>query len=186
MRTTVRIPRSHCLPRMPLIFLRHTKPYAPEGLCYGRTDLALAPGFGQAAQRLCDALPPVNTVISSPLSRCRVLAQTIAKNRDLSIKIDYDLIEMDFGAWENTLWGAIDRTELDTWADDFFHAKPHGGESVSMLQDRVRSALTRLDNSTTLWVSHAGVYRALMAETDHLDPWNARIDFAHFEAVNLS
>lgn len=171
---------------MPLIFLRHPKPNAPKGLCYGRTDLTLAPGLNRVAQRLDEKLPKVDTIVSSPLSRCRGLAQAVANKRGLPVNTDEDLVEMDFGAWENTPWDSIDRKELDLWADDFFHARPHGGESVAMLRERVRSALTRLDNKMTLWVSHAGVYRALMAETDHHDPWNAHIDFAEFEVVNLS
>lgn len=170
---------------MPLIFLRHSKPEAPDGLCYGRTDLALASDFDAVARHLHGTLPPVSAVISSPLSRCLRLAQAIADNRQLPIRNDEDLIEMDFGSWENTPWDAINRTDLDAWADDFFHARPHGGESVAMLQNRIRSALSRLGDRPTLWVSHAGVYRALLAETDHPDPWNVRIDFAEFETIEL-
>jgi len=170
---------------MSLIFLRHSKPDAPEGLCYGRTNLALAPGLDAISDRLDHTLPSFTRILTSPLSRCLRLAQLIANKRQLEFEVDPNLIEMDFGTWENTPWGAISRSQLDTWADDFFHARDHGGESVNMLQTRVRTALTNHDKTPTLWVSHAGVYRALMAETDHPDPWNARIDFAAFDTVTL-
>ena len=170
---------------MPLIFLRHSKPDAADGLCYGRTDLELAPGLDAIVQRLDETLPDVTRIVSSPLTRCQILAQALGHKRQIKTETDHNLIEMDFGTWENTRWNDIDRHALDTWADDFFHARPHGGESVAMLQKRVRTALRSLDNTPTLWVSHAGVYRALMAQTNHPDPWNARIDFATFQAITL-
>ena len=80
---------------------------------------------------------------------------------------------------------AIAASDLDAWADDFFHARPHGGESVAMLQARVQKALSSRPNGTTLWVSHAGLYRALLAETEHPDPWNTLIDFAEFDILNI-
>jgi alpha-ribazole phosphatase len=170
---------------MPLIFLRHSKPDAADGLCYGRTDLEPAPDLDTIVQRLDETLPDVTRIVSSPLTRCQFLAQALGHKRQIKTEIDHNLIEMDFGTWENTPWNDIDRHALDTWADDFFHARPHGGESVAILQKRVRTALRNLDNTPTLWVSHAGVYRALMAQTNHPDPWNARIDFATFQAITL-
>ncbi|MBT8459143.1 MAG: alpha-ribazole phosphatase [Boseongicola sp.] len=170
---------------MPLIFLRHPEPVAHKGLCYGRTDLPLAPGFEVISKRISGMLPPIKKIVTSPLTRCRVPAQTIAMMREIPVENDNDLIEMDFGVWENTPWNDISRTELDAWADDFFNARPHQGESVAMLRNRVRSALSRLDEASTLWVSHAGVFRAVMAETSHPDPWNATIGFAEFHAFDL-
>lgn len=137
------------------------------------------------AEELDKSLPNVTKIISSPLSRCRLLAEAIGKKKQIAVNEDEDLIEMNFGAWENKLWDTIERAELDAWADDFFDARPHGGESVAMLQTRVRSAVARLDQEPTLWVSHAGVYRALLAQTDHPDPWNAQIGFAEFRIIDL-
>ncbi|SMX22581.1 histidine phosphatase family protein [Boseongicola aestuarii] len=171
---------------MSLIFLRHSKPAAADGLCYGRTDLGLQPGLDSITDQLHADLPPLKRIITSPLSRCRILAQTLAGKRQIPLTIDANIIEMDFGTWEDTPWNAIDRDALDAWAADFFHARPHGGESVNMLQNRVRTALENIDDTPTLWVSHAGVFRALMAQTDHSDPWNARIDFAEFQTINLA
>ena len=54
---------------------------------------------------------------------------------------DERLREFDFGTWEGVRWDAIPRAELDAWAADFFHARPHGGESVHMLRERVETAI---------------------------------------------
>ena len=50
---------------------------------------------------------------------------------------------MDFGRWEGLPWSAVPRAELDAWAADLMHARPHGGESVAMLLARTRRALAR-------------------------------------------
>ena len=170
---------------MSLIFLRHTRPDVPDGTCYGRTDIGLAPGFEETAGHILRTLPDIDHIVSSPLMRCRLLANAVATRRNLSVSINDDLAEMDFGAWENSSWNAIPRAELDEWAEDFLHARPHNGESVAMLQIRVRRALKNRSKGVTLWVSHGGLYRALLAETEHPDPWNAKIGFGQFDILNI-
>lgn len=170
---------------MSLIFLRHTRPDIPDGTCYGRTDVGLAPGWEAAADRLTSALPKIDHIVCSPLGRCRLLADYLSQHLTKPVTINEDLTEMDFGAWENTPWDDVPRQELDVWADDFYHARPHGGESVAMLQTRVRRALKRRSEGAVLWVSHAGLYRSLLAETEHSDPWNAQISFGAFDILNI-
>ena len=60
-----------------MILLRHLRPGAAEGTCYGRTDLALAAGWEAEADRLATDLPPVTAIRTSPLRRCRELARHI-------------------------------------------------------------------------------------------------------------
>lgn len=118
---------------MSLILLRHTIPQGAEGVCYGRTDLPLAPGLDVEVTRLLAELPPVMRIVSSPLTRCRQLAEAIGRARQHRVEIDPGLIEMDFGAWENRPWAELPRAQIDQWAEDFQNAKPHGGESVADL-----------------------------------------------------
>lgn len=166
---------------MPLI-LRHTKPAAAPGLCYGRTDVAPAPGWEAETEAILAALPPVAALRTSPLARCRQLAERIAGARALPLAIDARLTEIDFGAWENRPWDDIPRADLDTWAADFRHARPHGGESVAMLAARVARALA--DSSPeTLWISHAGVARAAAALTGHPEGWDLRLDHGAWIAL---
>lgn len=166
---------------MPLI-LRHTRPAIGPGLCYGRADLALPPGWEAEADTVLAALPPVAALRSSPLTRCRALAERISDARALPLAIDPRLTEIDFGAWETRPWDAIPRAELDAWAADFHHARPHGGESVAMLAARVAQALSETPPGT-LWVTHAGVARAVAALSGHPEGWDLRLDYGAVVAL---
>ncbi|MEM1086962.1 MAG: histidine phosphatase family protein, partial [Pseudomonadota bacterium] len=126
---------------MALILLRHTTPQVAEGICYGQTDLSLAGSFESEAQAALDTLPEFEAIITSPLERCRQLADFIGLQTNLNVTEDTRLMEMDFGAWEGVAWDDIPRDEIDEWAEDILHARPHGGESVAMLRDRSRTAL---------------------------------------------
>lgn len=169
---------------MSLILLRHTAPDVAPGTCYGRTDLAPAPGFEAEAQRLAHDLPPAMRVFSSPLSRCQRLAKHIAAMRGLSLRLDDRLAEMDFGRWEGLPWDTVPRAELEAWAADFHDARPHGGESVAMLTARVAAFLGQRRTTGALVVTHAGVMRAALYLTGQDDPWQRR--FAFCETLTLT
>lgn len=162
-----------------MILLRHTRPAVAEGICYGRSDLDLAPDFEAALAVILRDLPPVACVVTSPLSRCRRLAEAIAAERALPLACDQRLREMDFGAWEGTPWAAVPRAELDAWAADFHGARPHGGESVAMLAARVGAALaeTPASRPPVLWVAHSGVARAAAALTGRHRGWDTDLAF---------
>lgn len=162
-----------------MILLRHTRPEVAEGTCYGRSDLATGPDFEAAAAAVLAGLPTVAAVISSPLARCLRLAERIASVRGLALATDPRLMEMDFGAWEGRAWAELPRAELDAWAADFLHARPHGGETVAELAARVASALAEVDGEgpPVLWVSHSGVARAACATLGHPPLWDASLDF---------
>lgn len=162
-----------------MILLRHTRPAVAEGICYGRSDLALGPDFEAAAAAVLANLPEVGCVVSSPLGRCRQLAERIAAARRLPLAEDARLIEFDFGAWEGRPWAALPRGEIDAWAADFRDARPHGGESVAMLAARVAAALAEAPAASPppLWVTHAGVARAACATLGMADGWETRLDF---------
>ena len=152
---------------MPLTLLRHTTPNHHQGLCYGRLDLDLADSFLVEARIALAALGKMTAIYSSPLSRCMRLAEFIAERHGLSVMEEPRLIEMDFGQWEGLPWSDLPREELDAWAEDFMHARPHGGESVAMLRERVLSAFDDISKArpldAVLCVTHSGVIRAAMA-----------------------
>jgi len=165
-----------------VILLRHTRPAVAEGVCYGRGDLDLHADFETALAAILKALPAVSHVATGPLSRCRRLAERIAGARDLPLAVDPRLVEFDFGAWEGRPWAEIPREELDAWAGDFHHARPHGGESVAMLAARVGAALgeARSPHPPALWVTHAGVTRAAAALTGREQGWDTRLGFGRW------
>ncbi|GCB03815.1 alpha-ribazole phosphatase [Ralstonia sp. SET104] len=154
---------------MDVILIRHARPAMTAGLCYGRTDLALAspmdPDPSAVVEKLVAHKP--HRLLASPLQRSRLTAEAMAQAAQLpAIEIDAQLMELDFGAWEGCQWDDIPRAEIDCWARDLVHGNPHGGESAADLLARV----TTWANATTampvpcVWaVTHAGCMRALAA-----------------------
>ncbi|MFN4100141.1 MAG: histidine phosphatase family protein, partial [Pararhodobacter sp.] len=124
-------------------------------------------------------LPEFTRILSSPLSRCRLLAEAVAEARGHNVTIDPRLTEMDFGRWESLLWSAIPRTEIDAWRDDFLDARPHGGESVRDLADRVQAALDDAARGPVpvLVVTHAGVIKAAKAARGMAGGWQSENPF---------
>ena len=164
---------------MALILVRHTRPLVADGVCYGATDLDLAPTFDDEAACVVAALPPVERLVTSPLGRCRRLAERIGAAQSLVPVVDARLRELDFGRWEGMPWDAIPRAELDAWAADFLHARPHGGESVHMLYERSRSAIAdyRATDLSHIVVTHAGVIKAVRAEDRYPNAWKSNVAF---------
>lgn len=152
------MPRESAADRLILHLIRHPKPLVEPAICYGQLDVA-----GEApelvATRLLAELPPGLPVYSSPLRRCRELAQFLQPHPI----IDRRLAEMDFGDWEGQPWDAIPRTELDAWAADIAGYAPPGGESPRQLQQRALAFVAGLTVPEAVVVTHAGVIRVLLA-----------------------
>ena len=164
---------------MHLILVRHTRPAVPDGICYGSTDVDPATTFEEEAARVVAALPAAERLVTSPRRRCRRLAERIGAARNLDPVIDERLREMDFGVWEGVPWTSIARAELDAWTEDFFHARPHGGESVHMMRERVGAAIDgyRQGGVSCILVTHAGVIRAARALCGEPDGWTTIVEF---------
>ncbi|SIO28574.1 alpha-ribazole phosphatase [Rhodovulum sp. ES.010] len=170
---------------MGLILLRHTAPDVAPGTCYGRLDLAPGPDFAAEAAEIITRLPLVTRLLTSPLRRCRSLAEEIGRARGLTVEIEPRLIEIDFGAWEGLPWDAVPRSELDAWAADFWQARSHGGESVGQFTARVAGFLAEQGAASDwLAVTHAGIMRATLHLLGRDETWKSR--FAYGETLRLS
>jgi alpha-ribazole phosphatase len=152
------------------LLLRHPQPEVPAGLCYGQLDVApVETALHSTAQRLVTELPMGAVVWTSPLQRCELLAYTVKALRpDLIIKTDLRIAEMHFGAWEGRLWDHLGQAEITAWTDDFLDHAPGAGESVRQLLLRVEAAwcdtaqfLHNSSGAAVVWITHAGVVRAL-------------------------
>jgi len=141
-----------------LYLVRHPRPLIAPGVCYGQLDIA-AENPALIVARLRSELPADLPVWSSPLQRCRTLAEALQS----APHIDARLMEMNFGAWEGRSWDDIPRLELDAWAADIDGYAPPGGESPRQLQQRVLAFVDELPAGAHLLVTHAGVIRALLA-----------------------
>lgn len=170
---------------MGLTLLRHTTPKVEPGTCYGQLDLDLAESFNEEFTAVASSLSGADRIISSPLKRCRRLADFLAERYGIAKTFDDRLQEMHFGAWEGKLWCDIPRIELDTWAADFMNARPHGGESVADLHTRTAAALQELRASPgrTLIVTHAGVIKAALAVGKTAEDYKTHIEFGGFIAL---
>lgn len=145
-------------------------------MCYGATDLGLAASFESEVEVVLAELPQPISIVSSPLHRCRMLAERVAKASGIDVEIVDGLREMDFGRWEMVPWNDIPRDQLDTWAADFLGARPHGGESVRQLQDRVSETLSQIKDNTLI-VTHSGVIRAAATLFGHPEGWDVDVKY---------
>lgn len=146
---------------MKLHLIRHTITSVPSGICYGFSDVSLADtkDIGIVIQKLGNLSNPV--VYSSPLTRCRLLAEQITKD----VKYDDRLKELNFGDWELKAWDAI-RDQTDAWMNDFIHTKCSGGESFLDLAERVLFMVNELwlaNHKDVIIVTHGGVIRVILS-----------------------
>lgn len=147
---------------MAIYLIRHTAPAIAEGICYGQSDIDVQDALcaSDLAKLLAD-IPAPFVVYSSPLQRCAKLALQI----QAQVIFDERLMEMNFGSWEMQSWDAIERDEIDAWANNLITYAPGGSESVTQFAQRTLDFLQELcakkatDQRTPIIVTHAGWMR---------------------------
>jgi len=163
---------------MELFLIRHPEPDVAEGTCYGRSDIGLVEDAGVSAARLRAHLPANIPVYSSPLRRCRSVAEYLSPAPTL----DERLVEMHFGEWEMRRWEEIERAVFDAWVADILNFAPPGGESAAQMLARTLAFLDELravEAPAAAVVTHGGVLRVLFAHWLEVPPqrW-PRLTFA--------
>ena len=164
---------------MRIFLVRHPEPAVAAGICYGQTDLELASDVAVSAAGLRNLLPADAAYFSSPLRRCRELADALRS----SAVIDERLQEIHFGKWEMLAWDDIDRTAMDAWSAAPLDHAPPGGESVAKLYERVaafiRERRAAHPDSLVLF-THAGVMKVccgLLLELPEAEWISLRFDY---------
>jgi alpha-ribazole phosphatase len=154
---------------MRLYLIRHPPPAIAPGICYGQTDLALLESVSETAERaarLRTVIPTQALIFSSPLQRCRVLADALSDAvQSDSVQSDTRLMEMHFGAWEMQSWESIGKDALQRWSSEPLHFAPPGGESVEALRVRAVEfceSLRSAAHSEAVLVAHAGIVKVLL------------------------
>lgn len=148
---------------MGVIVVRHP-PTADPRIIAGQRDVPLSFRALDQIEDIVAQLPPARRIVSSDLSRCRMLAEAVAVRRNLQCTVDRRWREQSFGAWEGKRWDEVDgRDYLEHWTT----ATPPGGESITEVRARVAAALAALDDET-LVVSHAGPIRCAVSIVDDL------------------
>jgi alpha-ribazole phosphatase len=157
-----------------IYLIRHPRPDVADGICYGRLDVNLAPGWQSVAGKLRTALAvhKFDAVFSSPLQRCRILAEQLFPEYETSGL----LVEMNFGCWEGVSWDAVFEDEDGRkWFDDYLNYTCPGGESfkdVCRRVDEFIEMLARGGYGHVAVVSHAGVMRAFQVVCGYISAQN--------------
>jgi broad specificity phosphatase PhoE len=126
-------------------------PTGDEALAY---DEPIALALGTRASR----------VISSPARPARETASKIASHYEVDAAFD----DLDYGRWRGQSIrdvGESERDGIEAWLADP-QARPHDGESIAMLAERVARAMERLrtGDRDCIVVTHAIVVKAAVAQ----------------------
>jgi alpha-ribazole phosphatase len=156
---------------MRLYLVRHPRPDAADGLCYGGSELA-APADDRLLAQLLAVLPRAVPLYTSPLKRCRDVATALAPLLGSGSPVcDARLAEMHFGAWEMQPWKDIPRSEIDAWAADLIRYRPGGGENVLEVAQRMQAFRDEMamKEGEAIVICHAGTIRLLSARGASLE-----------------
>ena len=111
----------------------------------------------------------IDHIYSSDLARTMSTAAHIAEGRNLPIKTDPRLREIDGGKWENIPWDDLPKMfpeSYDNWENDISKTVMPDGESVEEMFERTKVALddiaSRHPGENVCIVCHGTVIRALL------------------------
>jgi len=151
---------------MKIYTIRHTSVQIDLGICYGQTDVEVAGSFDDEKDKTLSELRrilPVDKVFSSPLTRCKMLAEALFQNEE--INFDNRLKELNFGDWEMKTWDEIYHTsEGKKWMDNYRLLPSLNGESYAKMKNRIEiflDDLKKTEYSKVIVVTHAGVIRIM-------------------------
>ncbi|MEU9147433.1 bifunctional RNase H/acid phosphatase [Streptomyces sp. NPDC048349] len=138
----------------------------------GGSDPELSPAGRRQASAVAEALAArgtVQTVITSPLRRCRETAQVVADRLGLPVAVEEGLREVDFGAWEGLTFAEVRERfpdDLQAWLDSPRAAPTGGGESFTVATRRISATRDRLlaehAGRTALLVTHVTPVKILV------------------------
>ncbi len=160
-----------------IYLIRHTTPLIEKGICYGDTDLKLEKTFEQELHEIQNILPNFAEIpiYSSPLFRCKHLAQHLQKNNDL-ISFKNELKEMNFGDWEMKKWSEIDEKLMNEWMENFIDKIVPNGESYQIVRNRVEhfwNELIEKNYQKVGIVTHFGVIQSILSILFEMPPAKA-------------
>jgi len=160
-----------------LFALRHgATEYSRDRRFTGSRDIPLTTDGRLQAEAVAQALAgnPVAAVYTSPLERARVCADLIAKPHRLEPRVEPDLREMSFGAWEGRRGGELPSGDAAAWRLTPHLVTPPGGEPLGAVAARVRATLDRLiaahAGESAIVVTHAVVVRLIVLSALGLGP----------------
>lgn len=158
---------------------------------HASTDAVRAARF--PADEGIDAVGRRDAGLAAPLSAKRVVAAPERRAAEtaaalgLEPEIDSALRDLDHGAWRGLTMDEIDPVPLHEWLGDPA-SKPHGGESITELVDRVRGWLAGVAESGTgtIAITHPAIVRAAIVVALDAPPKSLwRIDVGPLSVTRL-
>ena len=153
---------------MEVYLVRHIEPSIEKGICYGQLDVAIPDDCQIQHQQIINELPhDFDAIFSSPLSRCKQLAEHISN----TVIYDKRLMEVNFGDWEGKKWDDINQTDLNNWMNNYITAAPPNGESLTDVLNRFLDFIAEVKtthHTKILIVAHAGIIRCAMNVFNHV------------------
>ena len=140
-------------------------------LC-GQSDCALSE-LGrlqsEAVVESCAAGGDWRAVYTSPLSRCRSLAEAVAERLRIPLSIENGLLEIDHGRWDGRLETEIKENEPEAYGDYCDHPgifAATGGENGFQVAARALPVIERIraarESGDVLVVSHEATIRIIV------------------------
>ena len=140
----------------------------------GSADPSLsAAGVDQARRAAGSALlrgRAFTEVLTSPMSRCQQTARIVAEALGISVVVDRDLREMDFGLWEEMTFDEVqDRypVDLERWKQSAMSPPTGSSETLAAVVDRMGTVAagfaSRYAGASVLAVTHITPVKALVA-----------------------
>jgi alpha-ribazole phosphatase len=167
-----------------------------EGYLDGKTDHPLsAEGWAQFKSQTEHR--SWSSIVSSPLLRAREAAEALARARNLALRIDEDLTELDLGVWDGRRKSELEAEPATNAALAAFYRDPQanpppGGQPWASFETRIARALSRLADLASpgpaLVVTHAGPMRVALHQVCRLpldSLWALRIGFGTRIRLNL-
>lgn len=121
------------------------------------------------------AQQPFDAIYSSPLDRCLETAEPLAGQRNLTLQVEPDLAEVDYGSWQGA--DLRELSKLPEWSQVQHYPSVFrfpGGETLREVQSRAVGAIERLR------IAHEGQVVALFSHGDII-----RTALAHYLGVPL-
>ncbi len=179
---------------MQITLIRHIKTIAPQGMCYGQTDIALPPGYENSHNQIALKLLNVQSyaIWSSPLQRCALLAKTVADNKQ-TVNFDDRLKEVNFGIWEQKMWSDFEKTdEAKAFFADYINTSAPEGESFMDMWHRIESFVNdqkKINNQQSLLIfTHSGpirIFHAMAKQIKTEDIFNQNPTYGEISHIQL-
>lgn len=152
---------------MEIYLIRHTTPAVERGVCYGQADIDVTESFHSEAALIRTHIPTsISHIHSSPLQRCRKLAEYLFPEQDV---VYHDALkEINCGDWELMKWDDIAKEQIQPWMEDFVNVRIPNGENYVQLYERTAALFDSLQDSSPLAiVTHGGVMRSILSHITH-------------------